>query len=162
MKNLINFNLTSEEQTQVDEAFGTLSRILVPKLVNLSPEDIRNMVNMGNKNMSFVSKAAEIAHNNPQLVPDVFDLEAFQTDLDATSTLRELKRSTDTLANLISDSLALAGSEALQAAFAFYSYLKVAVKMNISGAETAYHELAEYFPGRGKKSTDEETTEEAT
>lgn len=162
MQNLINFNLTSEEQTKVDEAFGTLSSILLPKLVNLSSEDIRNMVNMGNKNMSFVTKAAEIANKNPQLVPEVFDLEAFQTDLDATFTLRELKRSTDSLANLVSDSLALAGSEALQAAFSFYSYLKIAEKMNVPGAETAYQELAQYFPGRGQKRTDEENTEEAT
>ncbi len=162
MKNLIDFNLTSEEQTKVENAFGTLRQILVPKLVNLSPEDIRNMVNMGNKNMSFASKAAEIADKNPHLVPDVFDLDAFRTDLDSTFILRDLKRTADTLANLISDSLALAGSEALQAAFAFYAYLKVAVKMNVPGAETAYNELSEYFPGRDQKRTDEETTEEAT
>ena len=160
MQNLINFNLTSEEKSEVEGALSTLSRILTPKLVNLSSEDIRNMVNMGNKNMSFVTKAAEIAEKNPQLVPEVFDLEAFQTDLDATFTLRELKRSTDSLANLVSDSLALSGSEALQAAFAFYSYLKIAEKMNVPGAETAYQELAEYFPGRGQKSSDDETMEE--
>ncbi|MFP4619750.1 MAG: hypothetical protein ACLFM7_00415 [Bacteroidales bacterium] len=162
MQNLINFKLTEEEQIAVDKAFGTIKQILGPKLVNLSPGDIRNMVNMGNKNMSFVTKAAEIANNNPQLVPDTFDLKAFRNDLDATVTLRELKRSTDSLSNLINDSLALSGSEAIQAAFAFYSWLKVAVKMNVPDAETAYQELAEHFPGKRQKSTDGETTEEAT
>ncbi|MGM0531435.1 MAG: hypothetical protein ACQER7_08795 [Bacteroidota bacterium] len=161
MQNLINFNLTSEEQTKVDEAFGTLSSILLPKLVNLSAGDIRNMVNMGNKNMSFVTKAAEIAHKYPHLVPEFFDMEAFQTDLDATVTLRDMKLSAESLSNLLNDSLALSGSEALQAALSFYSYLKIAVKMNVSEAETAYQELAEHFPRKAQKSSDEETTEES-
>ncbi|MCF8336160.1 MAG: hypothetical protein K9H65_06130 [Bacteroidales bacterium] len=161
MQNLINFNLDREEKTAVDEALATLRRILLPKLVNLSPGDIRNMVNMGNKNMGFVTKAAEIAHKYPHLVPEFFDLEAFQTDLDATVTLRDLKLSTESLSDLINDSLALSGSEALQAALSFYSYLKIAVKMNVPEAETAYLELAEHFPRKAQKSSDEETTEES-
>ncbi|MGM0573856.1 MAG: hypothetical protein ACQESL_08910, partial [Bacteroidota bacterium] len=61
--------------------------------------------------MSFVIKAGEIARKNPHLVPDFVDLEAFEADLDATVTLRELNRSVESLNNSISDTLSLSGSE---------------------------------------------------
>ncbi|MFP4620168.1 MAG: hypothetical protein ACLFM7_02580 [Bacteroidales bacterium] len=161
MDNLINFTLTNEEKSKLTDAFITINGILAPKLVNLKPEDIKNMVHMGNRNMGFVIKAREIADKNKDLVPEFIDLEAFRTDLDSTVTLRELYRGFEDMAQTVKDSLMLAGSEALQAALAFYSYLKLAAKSNVSGAETAYNELSEYFPGRGSKTTDEENMETA-
>lgn len=159
MENRISFFLTEEEKSKIDEAFATIWDILRPKVVNLSPDDIREMLHMGNKHMSFVIKAGEIAKKNQHLVPDFIDMEAFQVDLNATSNLRDLHRSLESLSNSVSDTLALSGSEALQAALAFYGYLKVAEKSNVEGAETAHRELSQFFPGRGKKSTDEEQME---
>jgi hypothetical protein len=161
MENLINFTFTNEERSKLTDAFNTIDGILKPKLVNLKPEDISNMVHMGNRNMGFVIKAWEIADKNQHLVPEFIDMEAFHIDLNSTVTLREIYRSFEDLAQTVKDSLMLAGSEALQAALAFYAYLKLAAKSNVPGAESAYNELSEYFPGRGSKSTDEENMETA-
>lgn len=62
---------------------------------------------------------------------------------------------------MLNDSLMLAGSEALQAALAFYAYLKIAARNKVPGAKSAYEELSEYFPGRGSgaRNTDEESME---
>lgn len=159
MENLIDFILTNEEQTELNGAFSTINRILVPKLRILSNEQKWDMVNMGNRNMGFVIKAREIADKNPDLIPEFIDMEAFRTDLDSTVTLRELYRTFEDTAKMLNDSLMLAGSEALQAALAFYAYLKIAARSKVPGARSAYDELSEYFPGRTAKDTDEEATE---
>jgi hypothetical protein len=39
--------------------------------------------------------------------------------------------------------------------------LKIATKSKVPGAETAYRELSEYFPGKSTKSSDEEPMETA-
>ncbi|MFW6100737.1 MAG: hypothetical protein ACOC90_05070, partial [Bacteroidota bacterium] len=93
------------------------------------------------------------------LIPDFIDMEGFRTDLDSTVTLRELYRTFEDTAKMLNDSLMLAGSEALQAALAFYAYLKIASRSKVPGARSAYKELSEYFPGRTAKNTDEEATE---
>ena len=50
-----------------------------------------------------------------------------------------------------------AGSEAYQAALAFYSAVKSAAAQDVPGAKAVYEELRERFPGHRRKSADNET-----
>lgn len=50
--------------------------------MDLTTEDRRTIVKMGDKSRAFVSKALEVATQNPKFLPRSFDLEEMRRDLE--------------------------------------------------------------------------------
>lgn len=149
--NTLSFHLTAAEKTRLDDAFGTIEEILVPKLIALTLEGRNELPKMGDVTLGFVTKALEYAKSHPTLVPTFTDVTELETDLLGAAVLSGYLRRLNILMSGLSDTAMLSGSEAYVAALSFYQNVKLAAKNNIPGAQAIYADLSERFPGRPKK-----------
>jgi hypothetical protein len=154
--NLLSLNIPDQDLNEIEGAVETLENKLMPHLKNLSPEERRNILKLGDKAVPFVEKARDWVKENPQLMPPYGDVEELEKDLKAMKLLDRLLRSIRPIFNGIEDTLLLAGSEAYAEALAYYSYFKAAAKAKVDNAEEAYYDLRAWFPGGSTKATEEE------
>ena len=132
-------------------AMQTLQQTLAPYLVNLSTDQKRGLAKMGSKSIDFVSKTLSYASANPQFKPAFVDLDDFSQDVAAFSKLRSLQQPMSQFSDMLDDSLAQAGSDALTAALAIYQTIKTAAKLNVLGAATIADDLAARFAAQGTR-----------
>ena len=130
--------------------------MLQPYVVNLKPEERRDILKLGDKTLAFGEKAFDYAKANPMLVPPYLDMGMFENDMKDTTGLRVLLATVQQLSMAIDDTIMVAGSEAYTASLTFYNAVKVAANQNVPGAKPIYQELQERFPGRPKKKETEE------
>ncbi|MEY4589391.1 MAG: hypothetical protein RL497_1467 [Pseudomonadota bacterium] len=150
---LIALNIPEADLLDIQTALTTLTTKLAPHLISLSTNVRKDLPKMGEKSQAFVGKAREFASQNPALVPSFLDLAAFEIDWKAVELLTSLQRQLAPLADNLSDTLVLSGSEAYQAALIFYSNIKVAARANVPNAKTIEDDLAKRFPGGGSSRT---------
>ena len=148
INNRIAFQITDADLQAVQAALQTLQAKLVPLLVNLGPDDRRQLPKMGPKTVDFVSKTLGYARSNPQYQPSFIDLEDYTIDLAAVGLLRGIQQPLAQITDMVEDTLLLSGSEALTAALTCYQAFKGAAKANAPGAATIAADLAARFPGR--------------
>ncbi|MFP4621315.1 MAG: hypothetical protein ACLFM7_08385 [Bacteroidales bacterium] len=158
--NLLSLNIPDQDLNEIEGAVDILERKLMPHLKNLSPEERRNILKLGDKSVAFVEKARHWVKDYPQLKPPYGDLEELERDLKAMKLLDRLLRSIKPIFNGLEDTLMLAGSEAYAEALAYYSYFKAAAKAKVDGAEEAYYDLKRWFPGGSSKAGKGEKEEE--
>jgi hypothetical protein len=109
---------------------------------------------MGNKTLSFVSKAQDYAHQYQNLCPSYLNLAAFDTDMSDATGLRTVLIAAKQLSDNLDDTVMIAGSEAYQAALVFYNAVKAAAAQDIPGAKEVYTDLKTRFP-RVKRKNEE-------
>ena len=122
---------------------------LRPYLQALTPEERTAMLKMGNKTVSFVQKAYEYARNNASFVPAFLDLDEFAADSAALNGLSPIHQLLEGLALDSGSTMMLAGSDAYAAALVLYNNIKFLAKNKQPGAQAAYEDLAQRFPGGG-------------
>lgn len=122
-----------------------LSHVL---LFNLSAEDRREMLKMGDKTLAFVEKALDYAEKNPAFVPVFLDLAEAQKDLRLTADLAQLLREVNSIRQKLEDAMMVAGSEAYEAALIFHGSVKAASRSNAGASKIIYADLVQRFPGR--------------
>ena len=143
------FNIPDDDLQAVQAAVQTLQAKLVPHLVNIGPDEKRALAKMGSKSVDFVSKTLSYATTNPQFKPAFVDIDDFSRDVAAFGVLRSLQQPISQLTDMLDDSLALTGSDAMTAALAYYQSVKTANKLNVPGAATITDDLATRFAGQG-------------
>lgn len=143
------FDITDDDLQAVQAAVQTLQTKLVPHLVNIGPDEKRALAKMGSKSVDFVSKTLSYATTNPQFKPAFVDIDDFSRDVAAFGVLRSLQQPVAQLADMLGDSLALTGSDAMTAALAYYQSVKTANKLNVPGAATITDDLSTRFAGQG-------------
>lgn len=144
------FNIPDDDLQAVQAAVQTLQAKLVPHLINIGSDEKRALAKMGSKSVDFVSKTLNYATTNPQFKPAFVDIDEFSHDVTAFGVLRSLQQPVSQLADMLDDSLALTGSEAMNAALAYYQSVKTANKLNVPGAATISDDLSTRFAGQGK------------
>jgi hypothetical protein len=149
LSNRISLQIPDEDVQAVRAAIQVLQERLVPHLIDLDAEERKVLPKMGTKTVEFVDKAFHYAEANPQLKPAFIDLMEFGRDLDAVNLLLSLQRPLAQVADMVDDSLMLAGSEAYAAALTFYQATKAAAKLNIPAAGTIADDLSQQFASRG-------------
>jgi hypothetical protein len=154
-ENLYELVLTTEEVTQIDNAIEVLETVLLPKLTVLEKGGKQDLLIMGDKSVSFVDKALEVARQDNDLLKAFVNLEAFTIDVQAVDRLRSISYKLKQVLSGVDDSYALSGSEAYKTALMVYSLMKNAAKMNHPGAKEKVEEMSSRFPSRRKKKTDE-------
>lgn len=102
----------------------TTIRENLPFLVNLTPEESRSLSRMGDKSRAFVSKALEVAESNPEILPRFFDVAEMRQDLELFEALYPIAMQLAQLSELVNDTIALSGHEALSAARLVYKFAK--------------------------------------
>lgn len=114
-------------------------------LINLTPQERQALPKMGSATQSFVSKALEIAGNNPQFVPPYVDVPAMRKDYDLAMRLQGIEMQLASLLEKVSDTNLAAGSEAYVTGLTIYNSIKAAAKVNVPGAKALATELSERF-----------------
>ena len=144
-------SIPDDDLQAVQAAVQTLQAKLVPHLVNIGPDEKRALAKMGSKSVDFVSKTLTYANTNPQFKPAFVDIDSFSRDVTAFGVLRSLQQPVSQLADMLDDSLAITGSDAMNAALAYYQSVKTANKLNMPGAATITDDLSTRFAGQGPR-----------
>jgi hypothetical protein len=145
----ISFELKPDEKSEIINLINQVNSKL-PFLVNLTPEERKEIPKMGDKTFPFVSKALELAQQNPQLVPPYVNVEELKRDFELSVQLRDILNLIEQLYEKLSDTYLAVGSEAYVAALSFYNSAKSAAKANVPGTDTIVNELGKRFVGQGK------------
>ena len=100
---------------------------------------------MGDKSIAFVEKALDYAKSNPEFAPAYLNIPELQIDLRAVQDLTAIWQLLEPLTNNVNDTEMLSGSEAFQAALAYYNSVKHAAKMNVPSAKAILDDLKKRF-----------------
>jgi hypothetical protein len=123
-----------------------LRTLLNPYVHPMTPTERHDIAKMGEKTLSFVEKAFELAGLNPNLRPPYLDMTTFAIDLDDARNIIPLHVTVKQTAENIDDTRMLAGSEAYHAALTFYNAAKHAAAVDVPGAKAVYEALKARFP----------------
>jgi hypothetical protein len=141
-----NIDASIDDQARTT-VFSSITQIeaSLPFLINLTAQERVALPKMGDATQSFVSKALEIATNNPQFVPPYVNVPAMKQDYDLAVRLQGIEMQLASLYEKVSDTNLAAGSEAYVMGLTLYNSLKAASKVNVPGAKALAAELAERF-----------------
>jgi hypothetical protein len=123
--NRVNATVTPAQIEAVQGAFKIIYENL-PFLIDLKPVERQGMAKFGEKNRSFVSKAAAIAAQNPDILPRSLNLNEMTADASIVEDLYPLIATATNLLGKLEDTYFAAGSEAYTAALVVYQYAKTA------------------------------------
>jgi hypothetical protein len=140
--------LSQADRDAVMAAIATIKAKL-PFLVDLSADDRKALPKMGDKSRAFVSKAMEVAMQNPDFLPRSFDIAELQKDVQLFESLYPILLSLTQLQDLVDDTCLAVGSEAYAAALQVYTYAKASGQG--TGLETAVEELGLRFARKYRK-----------
>ena len=140
----------------VKDAFDTVLKKL-PFLVNLTPQERKNIFKAGPDSVSFVQNALTAAQDYPDILPASFSAKEFKNDVDLFTTLTELGTIAASVASQIDDTRLAVGGEAMQEATQVYNYVKTAAKTT-PGLKPVADQLGERFKkAKAKKKPDSPT-----
>ena len=154
-KNSVSVNFSDSDISDINNAISVLKNTLLPKLKELKPEEKKKYPLMGDKSIAFVQKALEHCGYNPELTPKFFDADEFSRDFRAVEVMRGFRGPLEQIANLLTDTMCLAGSDAYSAALMFYNTVKIARKANVPKSQTIHDDLAKRFPGKSVEPDEE-------
>lgn len=140
----IDASITDAQRTAVFAAITQIDTLLA-FLINLTAQERQTLPKMGSATQSFVSKALEIAANNPQFIPPYADIPAMKKDFELALRLQGIEMQLASLHEKVSDTNLAAGSEAYVTGLTIYNSLKAAARVNVPGAKALAAELAERF-----------------
>jgi hypothetical protein len=118
---------------------------LIPMLTSLSVKQRIENCKMGEGSVVFVKGSHQQAVDDDNLRPPYVDLAEMKKDINYDAALNQIEIKITKLAERVSDTRIVVGSEAMNAALAIYNYIKMCVKQNIPGAKSAYDQLKTRF-----------------
>ena len=122
-ENRISTSLSPADREAVLAAVSTI-REKLPFLLDLTVEERRSLPKMGDKSRAFVSKALEVATQNPAFLPRSFDIEEMRRDVELFQALHPILLSLTQLQELLDDTYLAVGSDAYTAGLVVYNYAK--------------------------------------
>ncbi len=121
----------------------------LPFAIDLSPDDRKAMPKLGDKSLAFVTKALEVATQNPGFLPRDFDVEEFRKDTNIYADLSSIRQAIAKIFDLVDDTMVVAGSEAYIAALMVYNIAK-AKNIGSEGLDSTIDELGKRFARKVK------------
>lgn len=125
--NRISATLSQADQQAVLAAVNTI-REKLPFLVDLTPEERRTLLRMGDKSRGFVAQALTVAEQNEGILPRSFDVDEMRKDVDLLAALEPIMASLSQLSELVEDTYMEVGSEAYASALLVYQFARAAGK----------------------------------
>jgi hypothetical protein len=147
-ENRISLTIPEESLAAAKDHFTQGAQILAPFLINLTPEEKKALPKLGDKSLSFATKAMEYLKLPSTPAPMYVNPEELAIDLKAFEVIRQVLQVIMPTIDQLEDTMTLSGSEAYVQVLAFYNYIKGAAKSNVQGAQTIYDDLSARFPGR--------------
>ena len=139
----ITATLSDADIKEIKAALQTIQNKL-PFLVNLTADERRSLVKMGDKSLAFVNNSLNAAQVNRDILPASFDVEEFIRDYQLAVALTELLAGLRQLEEKVDDTLLAVGSEAMNSSLTVYNYVKTAAK-NTPGLKSLAEQLGERF-----------------
>ena len=133
----------ADVQTNLD----AIKTALAPYLVSLTPEERKTMLRMADKTVAFVQKTTDYATTTPAFVPAFVELDELRQDVAAVAALTPLRQQLEQLALDTDSTMMTAGGEAYGHALTLYGNIKFLAKNKQPGAQAAYDDLRQRFPG---------------
>ncbi len=96
----------------------------LPFLIDLTTDERKGLSKMGDKSSAFVTKALEVATQNPDFLPRAFNVEEMRKDVELMQMLQPILMVLNQLQDLVEDTYMQVGSEAYTAALNVYNYAK--------------------------------------
>lgn len=145
--NRISASLSATDREAVMTAIATI-REKLPFLLDLTAEERRSLPKLGDKSRAFVSKAFEVAKQNPDFLPRSFDLGEMHQDVQLFEALYPVLLSLTQLQELVDDTVVAVGSEAYAAALVVYNYAKASGKG--AGLDSVVDEMGRRFARKSR------------
>ena len=133
--NNVSQQITAAQKTAATNSINDL-KLLFAWLLNLTPEDRKKILKMGNKSVAFVRKVLAALKANPQVVPASFSVIEFEKDLNLYDDMLAILMLLRPLFEGFGDTLLLLGSELMKQGNAGFAILKEGAKTNSALSET--------------------------
>ena len=146
-ENRVNATLSPEDKAEIIAALRLVKQKL-PFLVGLSPAQRRDLSKAGRLRYSFVQKTLILAEQNPQILPQAFNVEDFRRDVELLDALRSVFGEVVDLHELLGDTLIALSHETYRAARTVYHLAKADSGHGLDGL---VRELGDVYPQRGKR-----------
>lgn len=159
LDNLISVSFTSEELTKISAAIEQINTVLKDKAINLTPEDRRQYGSIADRNKLLVDKVKFYMEKAPTTVPKTIDKAEFDRDYVAREQMETPLRELTMVAEKLRDTKTLLDYDNLQAAQAYYRYVKYLASQNEPGTTTIYQDLKLHYPGRKAADKDKKPDE---
>ena len=156
-KNQISVEIPEEVIKIVTEKLQECRVDLAPYLQGLTADERMSLFKMGDKTLATVQKTKSYMETNPEFIPQYMDKKEFLKDEILATQLEPIANLSNQLATDISDTVMLAGSEALQSAMLYYGQVKEANSKGIVTARPIYEDLQTRFSKRKRKPKDDKT-----
>lgn len=118
---------------------------LAPYLQGLTAEQRKDIFKMGDKTVATVQKVKSYTGTNPEFAPNYMDQTEFAKDETVVTKLSPLANLALQFATDISDTVMLAGSEALLNALLYYGSVREAASKGVATAKPIYEDLKQRF-----------------
>ena len=150
-KNQISIDIPKTVIADVTDKLQECRALLAPYLQGLTVEERKSLFKMGDKTVATVQKVKDYVETNPEFAPAYMNKEEFLKDEALVTTLSPLGNLAEQLASDISDTIILAGSEALAAALFYYGTTKEAADRGIATAGPIYDDLKQRFVQKSRR-----------
>ena len=148
IENLISVTFSADELQQLDEHLTALESILTAKCISLTPEQRRDFGRIGNKSENWLRKVMDYIQTQPALTPAFIDVAEINRDFEARRAIQPRVARLDAIADMLSDTNLLIGSDLYQNSVAYYRNIKLLAGQNVNGAKAIFEDLSAQFPGR--------------
>lgn len=141
-------------QSVIDKVTGNLQEsrtLLAPYLQALTSGERETIFKMGDKTVATVQKVEDYTETNPEFAPSYMDQPEFVKDVSVVTDLSPLRNLATQLASDLSDTIMLAGNEALLAALLYYGAVKEAADKGVATAKPIYEDLSKRFTRKGNR-----------
>lgn len=150
-KNQISVVIPPAVLAEVTEKLQSVKTLLAPYLQALAPGEQKSIFKMGDKTVATVQKVEDYTETNPEFAPSYMDKPEFAKDVSIVTDLSPLRNLASQLAADLSDTITIAGNEALLAALLYYGSVKEASNKGVATATPIYEDLSARFTRKGYK-----------
>ena len=142
-------------QNDRDLIMGLLTQIrdMLPDLKDLTAEERRAMLGMGDKNRIFAGKVLEVILQNPDFLPRSFDIDQYQQNVSTFDRLSTILMALTQLRDLVDATTISLGTEIYEDALTAYRHAKVSGQG--ASLDSMMSEMAQRFARKSKKKEEE-------
>lgn len=123
MENRINAELSETDRDKILNLLNQV-RLLLPFQVNLTPEERKSLVKMGDKSRPFVEQTLIIAEQDESFLPRSFDVNAMRQDKELYEAMSPVFVQISMLFEAVQDTMLLVGSDLMVNALDIYNSAK--------------------------------------
>ena len=150
-KNQISVEIPATVIAEVNQKLQDCKSLLAPYLQALAKGEKESIFKLGDKTVATVQKVKDYTGTNPEFAPAYMDQAEFLKDEAVVSSLSPIRNLATQFASDLSDTITIAGNEALLAALLYYGAVKEASNKGVATAKPIYEDLSQRFSRKGLK-----------